>query len=146
MVQVSLMAAVVVVLANTPLGMIQLPVIKATTVHIPVILGALLLGPAAGAILGGTFGLCSVISNTLTPHPAFLCIFSFSKQHSHWKLESPLDLCGLPCTDGCCRRMAMDASAKMQIQPLDCPPYHRVYKLYGQHLSCNGQHLFSVGP
>lgn len=67
MVQVSLMAAVVVVLANTPLGMIQLPVIKATTVHIPVILGALLLGPAAGAILGGTFGLCSVISNTLTP-------------------------------------------------------------------------------
>ena len=43
MVQVSLMAAVVVVLANTPLGMIQLPVIKATTVHIPVIIGALLL-------------------------------------------------------------------------------------------------------
>ena len=75
MVQVSLMAAVVVVLANTPLGMIQLPVIKATTVHIPVILGALLLGPAAGAILGGTFGLCSVISNTLTPT---LLSFAFS--------------------------------------------------------------------
>ena len=29
----------------TPLGMIQLPVVKATTVHIPVILGAILLGP-----------------------------------------------------------------------------------------------------
>ena len=42
MVSVALMAAIVIVLANTPLGMIQLPVIKATTVHIPVIIGAIL--------------------------------------------------------------------------------------------------------
>ena len=35
MVSVALMAAIVIVLANTPLGMIQLPIIKATTVHIP---------------------------------------------------------------------------------------------------------------
>ena len=44
LVSVALMAAIIIVLANTPLGMIQLPVIKATTVHIPVILGAILLG------------------------------------------------------------------------------------------------------
>ena len=44
---VALMMAVVVLLANTPLGMIQLPIIKATTVHIPVIIGAVLLGPVA---------------------------------------------------------------------------------------------------
>ena len=54
---VALMAAIVILLANTPLGMIQLPVIKATTVHIPVILGAVLLGPMAGAVLGGVFGI-----------------------------------------------------------------------------------------
>ena len=41
MVSVALMAAIVIVLANTPLGMIQLPIIKATTVHIPVILGGI---------------------------------------------------------------------------------------------------------
>ena len=41
MVSVALMAAIVIVLANTPLGMIQLPIIKATTVHIPVIIGAI---------------------------------------------------------------------------------------------------------
>ena len=64
---VALMAAIVILLANTPLGMIQLPVIKATTVHIPVILGAVLLGPMAGAILGGVFGICSLISNTTAP-------------------------------------------------------------------------------
>ena len=48
MVGVAMMAAIVILLANTPLGMIQLPIIKATTTHIPVILGAILLGPLAG--------------------------------------------------------------------------------------------------
>ena len=75
MVSVALMCAVVVLLANTPLGMIQLPIIKATTVHIPVIIGAILLGPLAGAILGATFGICSVISNTTAPT---LLSFAFS--------------------------------------------------------------------
>lgn len=75
MVSVALMAAIVILLANTPLGMIQLPIIKATTVHIPVIVGAILLGPAAGAILGATFGICSLISNTMAPT---LLSFAFS--------------------------------------------------------------------
>ena len=75
MVSVALMAAIVIVLANTPLGMIQLPIIKATTVHIPVIIGAVLLGPSAGAILGTVFGICSLISNTMAPT---LLSFAFS--------------------------------------------------------------------
>ncbi|MDD3362167.1 MAG: ECF transporter S component [Hespellia sp.] len=75
MVSVALMAAIIIVLANTPLGMIQLPIIKATTVHIPVIVGAILFGPMAGAILGGVFGICSLISNTMAPT---LLSFAFS--------------------------------------------------------------------
>lgn len=75
MVSVALMAAIVIVLANTPLGMIQLPIIKATTVHIPVILGAILLGPGVGAILGAVFGICSLVSNTMAPT---LLSFAFS--------------------------------------------------------------------
>ena len=75
MVSVALMAAIVIVLANTPLGMIQLPIVKATTVHIPVIIGAILLGPKAGAILGFVFGMCSLISNTMAPT---LLSFAFS--------------------------------------------------------------------
>lgn len=75
MVTVALMAAIVILLANTPLGMIQLPLIKATTVHIPVIIGAIVLGPTAGAILGATFGICSMISNTMAPT---LLSFAFS--------------------------------------------------------------------
>lgn len=75
MVSVALMAAIIIVLANTPLGMIQLPIIKATTVHIPVIIGAVLLGPSAGAILGAVFGICSLVSNTMAPT---LLSFAFS--------------------------------------------------------------------
>jgi len=75
MVSVAFMAAIIIVLANTPLGMIQLPIIKATTVHIPVIIGAILLGPLAGGILGFVFGMCSLISNTMAPT---LLSFAFS--------------------------------------------------------------------
>lgn len=75
MISVALMSAIVIVLANTPLGMIQLPIVKATTVHIPVIIGAILLGPSAGAILGFVFGVCSLISNTMAPT---LLSFAFS--------------------------------------------------------------------
>lgn len=75
MVGVALMAAIVILLASTPLGMIQLPIIKATTVHIPVIIGAILFGPLAGSILGGVFGICSMISNTTAPT---LLSFAFS--------------------------------------------------------------------
>lgn len=79
MVGVALMAAIVILLANTPLGLIPLPIIKATTTHIPVILGAILFGPLAGGILGGVFGICSMISNTLTPA---LLSFAFSPAYS----------------------------------------------------------------
>ncbi len=75
MVSVAVMSAIIILLANTPLGMIQLPVIKATTTHIPVIIGAILFGPLAGCILGGVFGICSVASNTMAPT---LLSFAFS--------------------------------------------------------------------
>ena len=84
MVSVALMAAIVILLANTPLGMIQLPIIKATTVHIPVIIGAILLGPSAGAILGFVFGVCSLVSNTMAPT---LLSFAFSPFMSTNKLK-----------------------------------------------------------
>ena len=77
MAAVAMMAAIVVLLANTPLGLIQLPVIKATTTHIPVIVGAILLGPLAGGILGGVFGICSMLSNTFAPVATSMCFSPF---------------------------------------------------------------------
>lgn len=59
--------AVQVVLTLVNIGLIPLPAIKATTLHIPVIVGAVLLGPTEGMILGAAFGIISVITNTMTP-------------------------------------------------------------------------------
>ena len=68
MVQVALFAALIVALAFLPfIGYIPLGFTKATTIHIPVIIGSILLGPKKGAFLGGVFGLTSLINNTLYP-------------------------------------------------------------------------------
>lgn len=64
---VALFVALQLVLQLTGIGLIPLPFIKATTLHIPVIIGAVVLGPLAGGILGGVFGLCSVWTNTVAP-------------------------------------------------------------------------------
>ena len=52
MATLAMLCAVLLVMGMTGIGFIPLPVIKATTMHIPVILGAVLLGPAAGGTLG----------------------------------------------------------------------------------------------
>ena len=75
MATLAMLCGVLVVMGMTGIGFIPLPVIKATTMHIPVILGAVVLGPAAGAVLGSVFGLCSIWANTTTPG---LLSFAFS--------------------------------------------------------------------
>lgn len=64
---ISLFAGIIFILAYTPIGYIQLGFIKATIIHIPVIIGSILLGPKKGAFLGFLFGITSFITNTFTP-------------------------------------------------------------------------------
>ena len=71
----AMLCGLLLVMGMTGIGLIPLPVIKATTMHIPVILGAIVLGPTAGGILGAVFGLCSIWANTTTPG---LLSFAFS--------------------------------------------------------------------
>ncbi|MDY3224262.1 MAG: ECF transporter S component [Candidatus Faecousia sp.] len=75
MATLAMFCGILLVMGVTGIGFIPLPVIKATTMHIPVILGAILLGPTAGAVLGGVFGLCSIWANTTSPG---LLAFAFS--------------------------------------------------------------------
>lgn len=65
----ALFLALELMLASTPLGIIRLGIIGATTLHIPVIVAAVLLGKGAGAGLGLVFGLTSIINATLNPTP-----------------------------------------------------------------------------
>ena len=67
MATLAMLCGVLLVMGMTGIGFIPLPVIKATTMHIPVILGAVLLGWKGGAILGAVFGLCSIWANITTP-------------------------------------------------------------------------------
>lgn len=72
----ALFTAIIVIMAFTPLGYIPLVVINATVIHIPVILGALFLGPKKGAFLGFVFGLTSFINNTFKAVTASAFVFS----------------------------------------------------------------------
>ena len=66
----AVIAAIIVIMAFVPfLGYIPLGFMNATTVHIPVIIGAIILGPKYGAFLGLTFGLTSLWKNTFMPNP-----------------------------------------------------------------------------
>lgn len=68
MIQVALFGAIIVILAFTPfLGYIPLGFTRATIIHIPVIIGSLLMGPKKGAVLGFVFGVTSFINNTMNP-------------------------------------------------------------------------------
>lgn len=86
--QMALLTALMLVLAFTPLGYIPLGFMNATTMHIPVILGACLLGPKMGGILGGIFGVTSVIRATMTPNITsfvFTPFYSFNPEfHGSW--------------------------------------------------------------
>ena len=68
MILTALFCAIIVVMQLTGVGLINIPGgIKLTTLHIPVILGAIFLGPKEGALLGGVFGACSIWANTTAP-------------------------------------------------------------------------------
>ena len=142
MVSVALMAAIVIVLANTPLGMIQLPIIKATTVHIPVILGAILLGPGAGAILGAVFGICSLVSNTMAPT---LLSFAFSPFLSTTGIPGALKAIWISV--GC--RILIGVAAgwlwvlftKIKLNQFIALP---IVGFVGEYCHCNGKYLFPV--
>ena len=85
MAQIALLAAIMIVMAFTPLGYIPLPFMNATTMHIPVIVGACLLGPKAGGVLGGLFGITSVVKATIQPKITsfvFTPFYSFSPEFS----------------------------------------------------------------
>ncbi len=67
--------SIILLMALTPIGFINLGIIKATLIHIPVIIASIVLGPRIGAFLGLMFGITSVVTNTLTPS---LLSFAFS--------------------------------------------------------------------
>lgn len=94
MTQVALLGAIIFVLAFTPgIGYIPLGVTRATIVHIPVIVGSVLLGPKKGGILGFLFGCTSFIINSfVTPT---ITSFTFTPLYNGGNMWS-LVICFVP--------------------------------------------------
>ncbi len=68
---IGMLSAISIVLGATGYGFIPLPMAKATILHIPVIVGAILEGPLVGAIIGFFFGMFSLIQNYTAPSSIF---------------------------------------------------------------------------
>ncbi len=78
MVQLAILIALEAVLTFTSLGFIMIPPISITLLHIPVIIGAILMGPSAGGILGLAFGLFSMLkASTAAASPADMAFSPF---------------------------------------------------------------------
>ena len=62
-----LFSALIILMSLTPIGYIRTGVVSVTLVHIPVIIGAIMLGWQAGLILGGVMGVFSMILALTAP-------------------------------------------------------------------------------
>jgi uncharacterized membrane protein len=63
------LSAISILLAVTPIGyFISIAGVSATTIHIPVIIGAILEGPVVGALIGLVFGVTSLIRSVVAPN------------------------------------------------------------------------------
>lgn len=69
MVIVGVLGGVSAVLGMTPLGFIPVGPTRATIMHIPVIIGAIMEGPVVGALVGLIFGLFSIFQALTNPTP-----------------------------------------------------------------------------
>ncbi len=61
LVETALLVAIIVLMAFTPLGYLRMPGLEITFIQIPVVVGAILLGPGTGAFLGTVFGVTSLL-------------------------------------------------------------------------------------
>ncbi len=62
-----MLAAVSILLGSTPLGFIPIGPTKATIMHLPVIIGAIMEGPLVGVGIGLIFGIFSMIQAVMAP-------------------------------------------------------------------------------
>lgn len=61
MVQTAVLAAILIAMAFTPLGYLKIGAVSITFLSLPVVIGAIMIGPLFGAVLGGVFGITSFI-------------------------------------------------------------------------------------
>jgi uncharacterized membrane protein len=64
---IGMLSGISIMLGITGWGYIKLPILQATIMHVPVIIGAIIEGPIVGMCIGLIFGVSSIIQNMTTP-------------------------------------------------------------------------------
>ena len=98
MVELGLLIGIILLMSFTPIGYIPIgPGLTITLIPIPVVIGAITLGPSAGAILGAVFGLTS-FSMCLLGRDAFgVALLEISPYKTFFLCLIPRILMGLLC-------------------------------------------------
>lgn len=76
MVVVGMLSGISIFMGLTGIGFIPLPFMKATIMHIPAIIGAIIEGPLVGALVGGVFGLFSIYQAFTAPLPTSFIFYN----------------------------------------------------------------------
>lgn len=98
MVEMGLLVGIILLMSYTPIGYLPISAgLAITLIPIPVVIGAIVLGPSAGAILGAIFGLTS-FSMCLLQRDAFgVLLFNISPYRVFFLCLIPRVLMGLLC-------------------------------------------------
>lgn len=73
---IGILGAISIVLGMTPLGFIPVGPTRATIMHIPVIIGAIMEGPVVGGFVGLIFGLFSIFQAITNPTPVSVVFYN----------------------------------------------------------------------
>lgn len=98
MVELALLIGIIILMTFTPIGYIPItPGLTVTLIPIPVVIGAIVLGPTAGAILGAVFGLSSFVTCLLGKDVFGVALLSFSPIKTFILCMIPRIIMGLLC-------------------------------------------------
>ncbi len=128
LVQLALLVAITLVMAFTPLGYFRTPLLSVSFLTVPVAIGAIVLGPGAGALLGLTFGLTSF-------YDAFVgggmkaMLLQISPVGCFVVTVGARVLCGLLCglVFAGARRLLKGKKAAYVLAALSCPLFNTVF-------------------
>ncbi|MBR3691236.1 MAG: ECF transporter S component [Clostridia bacterium] len=95
MVQLAILTAIVVIFAFTPIGYLKTPAVEITFLCIPVAVGAIVLGPVPGMILGAVFGITSFLQAALGMSTFGATLFAINPVFTALLCLVPRILCGL---------------------------------------------------
>ena len=93
----ALLIAIIIIMSFTPLGYLKIGPLSITFLTVPVMIGAIILGPAAGAALGLTFGLTSYFQAMSGSSPLGALMFATNPFLAFVVCVIPRVLVGLFC-------------------------------------------------